>query len=101
MVRCFRVRTSSASLFAATGAQVVGQQIELQGQRVGRLRVLAHPARVGDELVAEGGLDPAELLAVARRVVLLAQDQRRALEQIGGVREERGRDQVLAGGGAG
>ena len=68
----------------------------MQGQGVGRLRSLADAAALGHELAPEGGLDLRELVGVARRVLFLAEHCAVALQQVGGMREEGGGDEVLA-----
>src|SRR5438034_11676680 len=70
------------------GAQALWQQIELQRQRVGGLRSFADAPRLSHELATEGALDLGEQIGVALRIVALAQDLRRAQQQIRRVREE-------------
>ena len=98
MVRCFRVRTSSASRLGRRRSHLLRQEVELQGQRVGGLRPLADAPGLGHELPPERRLDLRELVRVARGVVCLAEHERRAPEQVGRVREEGGGDEVLARG---
>ena len=96
VVRCLRVRTSSASRLAASGAAP-----RAAGRTAGRARRRsACPRRRGPSRVtnsrAERALDLGEQVAVARRVLALAEHLRGAREQVGRVREEGGGDEVLA-----
>ena len=83
MVRCFRSRISSAEPLRRDRSQLLGQQVELQGEDVGGLGALAHATPPAHELVPEGALDPGELLGVAGRVLSLAEYECRPLQQVG------------------
>lgn len=52
--------------FRRDRAEFLRQQIEFEREDVGRLRVLADAARLGDELAAKRGPDALELLGVTR-----------------------------------
>ena len=72
----------------------IGQEVERDRQRIGRLGVLAHPARARDELAIERFTDRPKEGSIRRRVVGAPEHRRRARHQIGGVRQKRRRDQV-------
>src|SRR5262249_7398857 len=68
---------------------------ELERNSVGSLRVLAYTPGVGHKLSSECGLDLLKELCISRSIVLLTEDDRSALNQIGRMSEERRRYEVL------
>ncbi len=76
-------------------AHLIGQEMELQRERRTPSACFADAARRRDVLAVERLLHVLEQRLVLGRLVRLAEDARRVREQIGRVREERRRDQVL------
>ena len=83
------------------GNQRIGQQVERDRERIGRLRVLAHPSGARDELAIESRADVAEQCLVRSRVGLIAERARGARHDIRRVSKVRGGDEVGLRGGAG
>src|SRR5262249_61703040 len=83
------------------GTQFFRQQVESEREDIGSLGVLAYASTFGDEFATEGSLDIREQVSVMRGIFCLAQHRRSALQQISGMREECGGDQIGPGAGAG